>query len=115
MGYDRRRGEQFPGANVYSVGYQPTLAWGGLMHGGNSQRAGAKTDRAQAHHTQIHGPQENRDRESNHSQLGRDRGQAGATAGIKNASYRGRRQHQRGEARATGGVQDSTYFGVDSG
>ena len=37
------------------------------MHGGNSQRAGAKTERAQANHPQIHGPQENLEREGNQS------------------------------------------------
>ena len=85
------------------------------MHGGNNRRAGAKTDGAQANHTQIHRPQENLEREGNQSWFGHDRGQAGPAGGIKNASSTGRRQYHWGEARATGGVQDSTYFGVDSG
>jgi hypothetical protein len=85
------------------------------LDGGNSQRAGAKTHRAQAQHTQIHGPQDNRERDGNaspcHSQ---HRGEAGAPGGIEDASYRRRDRHNRGQARAPGGIQNSPYVGVES-
>jgi hypothetical protein len=85
-----------------------------LLDGGNSQRAGAKTHRAQAQQTQIHGPQDERERDGNASpRHSHHRGEAGAPGGIEDASYR-RRGHNRSQTRAPGGIQDSPYIGVES-
>jgi len=86
-----------------------------LLDGGNSQRAGAKTHCAQAQQTQIHGPQDERERDGNASpRHSHHRGEAGAPGGIEDASYRRRGRHNRSQARAPGGIQDSPYVGVES-